>query len=69
VAKKSAFLVIFLLTLFENTLKYFYVRLPLRGQRANINRPQATDKSTFQFACPKLQRSKDLEPEGPVNEP
>ncbi len=33
VAKKSAFLVIFLLTLFENTLKYPYV-----SQQANINR-------------------------------
>jgi len=62
VAKKSAFLFIFLLTLFENTLKYHYV-----SQQANINRQQA--KMTFQFACRKLQRSKDLEPASPVNEP
>ena len=34
--KKSAFLVIFSLTLFENTLKYPYV-----SQKANINRQQA----------------------------
>ena len=33
VAKKSAFLFIFLLTLFENTLKYPYV-----SQQANVNR-------------------------------
>jgi len=58
VAKKSAFLVIFLLTLFENTLKYQYI-----SQQANINRQQA--KMTFQFACRKLQRSKDLEPASP----
>jgi len=37
-AKKSAFLVIFLLTLFVNTLKYTYV-----SQQANINRQQAID--------------------------
>ena len=36
--KKSAFLVIFLLTLFENTLKYPHV-----SQQANIGRPQAKD--------------------------
>ncbi len=36
IAKKSAFLVIFLLTLYENTLKYAYV-----SQQANINRQQA----------------------------
>jgi len=58
VAKKSAFFVIFLLTLFVNTLKYAYV-----SQQANINRRQA--KMTFQFACRKLQRSKDLEPASP----
>jgi hypothetical protein len=52
---------IFLLTLFDNTLKYTYI-----CQQANINRQQA--KMTFQFACRKLQRSKDLEPAGPVNE-
>jgi hypothetical protein len=46
---------IFLLTLFETMLKYSYV-----CQQANINRQQA--KMTFQFACRKLQRSKDLEP-------
>jgi len=33
-------LVIFLLTLFENTLKYTYV-----SQQANINRPKAKDKT------------------------
>jgi len=38
VGKKSAFLVIFLLTLFEKTLKYAHVSLSLRGQQANINR-------------------------------
>jgi len=38
VAKKSAFLVIFLLTLFVDTLKYTYV-----SQQANINRQQAID--------------------------
>jgi len=37
VAKKSAFLFIFLLTLFVNMLKYAYV-----SQQANINRQQAT---------------------------
>jgi len=56
--KKSAFLFIFLLTIFENTLKYTYI-----SQQANINRQQA--KMTFQFACRKLQRSKDLEPASP----
>jgi hypothetical protein len=60
VGKKSAFWVIFLLTLFVNTLKYPYV-----SQQDNINRQQA--KMTFQFACRKLQRSKDLEPAGPAN--
>jgi len=53
--KKSAFLVIFLLTIFENTLKYQYV-----SQQANINRQQA--KMTFQFACRKWLSHKDLEP-------
>ncbi len=43
VAKKSAFFVIFLLTLFEFALKYPYVSLSLRGQQANINRQQAID--------------------------
>ena len=33
VTKKSAFLVIFLLTIFDNMLKYLYV-----SQQANINR-------------------------------
>jgi len=41
-------------------LKYQHV-----SQQANINRQQA--KMTFQFACRKLRRSKDLEPAGPVN--
>jgi hypothetical protein len=49
--KKSGFLVIFLLTIFDNMLKYAYV-----SQQANINCQQA--KMTFQFACRKLQRSK-----------
>jgi len=35
VAKKSAFLAVFLLTLFENTLKYTYV-----SQQANVDRQQ-----------------------------
>jgi len=56
--KKSAFLFIFLLTLFENTLKY-----PLVCQQTNKNRQQAN--MIFQFACRKLQRSKDLEPARP----
>ncbi len=60
-AKKSAFLVIFLLTMFEYTLKYPYV-----SQQANINRQQA--KMIFQFVCRKLQRSKDLEPAQPINQ-
>jgi len=59
VTKKNAFLVIYLLTLFVYMLKYTYV-----SQQANINRQQA--KMTFQFACRKLQRSKDLEPASPV---
>ena len=58
-AKKSCFLSVFLLTMFEAMLKYPYVY-----QKANINRQQA--KMTFQFACRKLQRSKDLEPAGPA---
>jgi hypothetical protein len=58
--QKKFFFVIFLLTIFENTLKYPYV-----SQQANINRQQA--EMTFQFACRKLQRSKDLEPTSPVN--
>jgi hypothetical protein len=60
VNKKKLFLAIFLLTLFVITLKYPYV-----SQQANANRQQA--KMTFQFACRKLQRSKDLEPAGPAN--
>jgi len=62
VAKKSAFLFIFLLTLFVKMLKYAYV-----SQQANINRQQA--KMTYHFACRKLQRSKDLESVGPDNYP
>jgi len=38
ITKKSAFLVIFLLTLFEAMLKYTYV-----CQQVNINRQQAID--------------------------
>jgi len=53
--KKKFFFRFFLLTLFETMLKYLHV-----CQQANINRQQA--KMTFQFACRKLQRSKDLEP-------
>jgi len=45
--------------MFETMLKYPYV-----SQQANINRQQAN--MTFQFACRKLQRSKDLEPASPV---
>jgi len=41
---KSAFLVIFLLTLFENTLKYAYV-----SHQATINRQQAIDIAENQF--------------------
>ncbi len=51
------FLVIFLLTIFDNMLKYPPVSLSLRGQQVNATRQQA--KMTFQFACRKLQRSKD----------
>jgi hypothetical protein len=58
VAKKSAFLFVFLLTLFENTLKYTHV-----SQQANINRQQA--KMTFQIACRKPPSGKDLEPASP----
>jgi len=43
------------------------IQYPRISQQANINRQQA--KMTFQFACRKLQRSKDLEPAGPANEP
>jgi hypothetical protein len=49
VAKKSAFLVIFLLTLFGNTLKYPYV-----CQQANINRQQAAEIAENRQACPRM---------------
>jgi hypothetical protein len=52
------FFIIFLLTFFENTLKYTHV-----SQQANINRQQA--KMTFQFACRKPPSDKDLEPASP----
>jgi len=42
VAKKSAFLAIFLLTIFENRLKYTYI-----SQQANINRQQAAFNRHF----------------------
>jgi len=56
--KKVLFYSFFLLTLFDNTLKYQHV-----SQKANINRQQA--EMTFQFACRKWLSHKDLEPAGP----
>ncbi len=58
--KKIAFLTVFLLTLFDITLKYSLVCL-----LANINRQQA--KMTFQLACRKRLSHKDLQPAGPVS--
>jgi hypothetical protein len=55
--KKSAFLFVFLLTLFVNALKYQHV-----SQQANTKRQQA--KMTSQFAYRKWLSHKDLEPAG-----
>jgi len=57
VAAKKSFFVIFLLTMFENTLKYMYV-----SQQANItcpepvegNRQQAIDVAENRKACPRM---------------
>ena len=59
ITKNFTFLVVFLLTIFDSMLKY-----PTVSQKANAKRQRA--KMTFQFACRKLQRNKDLEPSGPV---
>jgi len=50
-AKKSAFLFVFLLTLFESMLKYTYV-----CQQANINRQQAIDIAENRTNRPALNR-------------
>jgi len=49
--KKSDFLVIFLLTLFNITLKYTYI-----SQQANINRQQAIDIAENRTNRPALNR-------------
>jgi len=60
-AKKSAFLAVFLLTLFENMLKYPHV-----CQQANINRQQAKKNRHFSSHVVSSSAARTFGPAGPA---